>query len=306
MDNEQISNEEIGDRLKSLMDSKNISVKKLADKIGISKKSLDNYRNGHTGVPIVILKPLAKELDCDVDCLLCLQDMKTRSHQDLSDLTGITSEDACNELLLRKRGYNKALEWMLDNGIDDIFDSLDISINKQAAVEKQFRMLPLHIRKLVNEVTDEKNRPKSYTMDDSGFLVYSSDRISEWVYNLTESLVANYLDEIKDIEVNSRSYDYVPYVSVLLDNVSRELSRPLTKRESDHWFDEYQASKRYKNDEALFNFCSSFSQAYYNCKQQAKIDLYFSTNSFTNMAHDYVAAQIEDQLKVKKGDDGND
>ena len=56
--------------LKAIRKSKNLTQKELADKLGISDKSICFYEGGKRVPNAVMLKKIAQALDCSVDDLL--------------------------------------------------------------------------------------------------------------------------------------------------------------------------------------------------------------------------------------------
>ncbi|MCR5781351.1 MAG: helix-turn-helix domain-containing protein, partial [Clostridia bacterium] len=78
-----------GDRLKLLRNEKGLSQQKLAERIGMSKSSVNMYERGEREPGLEILETLADIFNCDIEYLLGASDIKNKYQQMLTDIKNL-------------------------------------------------------------------------------------------------------------------------------------------------------------------------------------------------------------------------
>lgn len=82
--------------LRSIRLSNNLTTSQVAEKIGVSLRTYQNYENGSTEMPFELMKKLADFFHCSVDYLLGRQFNETPAQQNLVQIVRTLDDDLCD------------------------------------------------------------------------------------------------------------------------------------------------------------------------------------------------------------------
>ena len=77
-----MNQEKIGKFIASCRKKKNITQQELADKLGVSDRSIGNWENGRNMPDLSLFKPLCKELDITINDLISGEKVKENEYQE--------------------------------------------------------------------------------------------------------------------------------------------------------------------------------------------------------------------------------
>lgn len=102
-----MNQEKIGKFISELRKEKNLTQEQLAEKIGVTDKSISRWENGKTMPDISILSILANELNCTIQELLNGRKMTKEELLDLRETINNLVEYESNQQTIKDKKFNK-------------------------------------------------------------------------------------------------------------------------------------------------------------------------------------------------------
>lgn len=93
--------EKIGRFIASIRKEKNITQNELAEKLGVSDRTIGNWENGRNMPDVSLFKPLCEELDVTLNDLLSEEKVSEKCYQERLEENIISAIDYINKKLKR-------------------------------------------------------------------------------------------------------------------------------------------------------------------------------------------------------------
>lgn len=100
-----MNQEKIGKFIAKIRKEKNITQQELAEKLGVSDRTIGNWENGRNMPDLSLFKPLCKELDITINDLISGEKVKNSNYQEKLEENIINTIDYSNKKLENKNNF---------------------------------------------------------------------------------------------------------------------------------------------------------------------------------------------------------
>lgn len=175
----EINNVTIGNRIKELRTSKNLTQEDIAKMVKVSKATISNYEKGKVSPPIELLVNLAEKYDVSIDWLCGLSDKENHKHF-------VSYGDIFLKLL--------EIDKLIGFYVIDVITAADYDYEGSAIVFDEV------LNKALKEYQEMVNLKDNNTISEHLFNLWISDKVQQLNNNYQLSLDGSHRKTIKDLE----------------------------------------------------------------------------------------------------------
>jgi Predicted transcriptional regulators len=238
-----MNQEKVGSFIAESRKLKKMTQQKLAEKLGVSDKTIGNWENGRNMPDLSLFKPLCEELDITINDLMSGEEIKKENYQEKFE------ENIINLTIDNKKKSKKKLKlfiiiFTICASIiliaNSLYNTMELNVNYDS------RLMKCHFTddKFIYEITGISVLNTNYierVIDNKKYLIFHSTvnlynkRHSNWEYreSLANSVNKEEITFGYGLYIEYKNHDYLDYENTIVYYTNKSLSKIKKMKDSD-------------------------------------------------------------------------